>query len=1072
MKNKRKKYLIIALSIVAIFIFAGTYAYWNWTSSENKNVVFNTSKDLKDYITYDDGESKFVGDFQVSDSYLDGVHTTISMKKDGAANVSLIATINMDINAIGETMKVSPALKWVVTSGDSTNVGDVLSSGNFIGSNAGDTMVLLPNIEVLTTEQKFTIWIWIDSSENPSADLTGETLDTVVWTQIDQVEGVVSTFSITKKNATYQTIDATVVNNMNKIVSYAVTTSNTEPSTWTSISDTDQSNVYNLEYTVSTTGTYYIWFKDSLGNVVSDNVSVSEIDTSAPVCTFGEFSPSSVADGETATVDLVCTDNDLKNINLSINDIEITGSSATLSNISKVKTTNGYTYTISLVGTDVDGIVSLTLPSGKIFDSMNNTNESASSGNLTIQNDIEAPTITLSANSDSSYSQTKSVTVTIKDTNSGLASGASLQYGWSTSNTTEPSSYTTVNPSYTAGTTSGVTFTASGSGLTGDYYLWVVPVSLADVTGNSNTTTVKSTGTFKFDNTAPTGTISASMSGTTITATVSASDPQSGVSEYQYAIDTSSDCSTVGFASSTSSSYTFNISTFTTYYVCVKLKDNVGNLSSVISSSIADTTPPTAPTTMSFVFGDWSDYTDDTWTNKKVYAARSVGQNDASQRGPSGSTDSESGVAKYQISTDSNTWVDYNYVYTDAMFYMDSEGTHYRYFRACDNAGNCGSSLKKTAKIDRTTPTVSYNLTGGTYTTTKSVTVTASDSGGSGFNYMNVHVYKDGTKIESKSQNSITTSSFNVSLDSDGTWYVYTTVYDNAGNTQNQSPDNGYGWYYQQYTISTSKNGAYFVNNRTSIANLSNNLTGGMYRYQGTATAVTNNYICFGTSTKSTCTGNPGTYMYRIVGVTSDGLIKLIKMTSLSTKYAWHNSTSGWQVWPECQLYTKLNGSYYLTNTTYVPSEWSSKIANTTWRYKSSTSTYLYGDYISSYTGTQMYEYESATVTAQVGIMAIHDYYLSLGDSAICGNDTNSCVNSWIHYTNNNNASTDGEWTLARWTNTGGALYSYWIKSGGYPRPEYTVTSTRQVRPMIYLNSSVIIDSGTGTSSDPYIIRQ
>ena len=122
------------------------------------------------------------------------------MKKDGAANVSLMATINMDINAIGETMKVSPALKWVVTSGDSTNVGDVLSSGNFIGSNAGDTMVLLPNIEVLTTEQKFTIWIWIDSSENPSADLTGETLDTVVWTQIDQVEGVVSTFSITRKS--------------------------------------------------------------------------------------------------------------------------------------------------------------------------------------------------------------------------------------------------------------------------------------------------------------------------------------------------------------------------------------------------------------------------------------------------------------------------------------------------------------------------------------------------------------------------------------------------------------------------------------------------------------------------------------------------------------------------------------------------------------------------------------------------------------------------------------------------------------------------------------------------------
>ena len=130
MKNKKIIYLTIGLLVIGLLISLGTFAYWNWTSSENKNVVFNTSNNLKDYIIYDDGESKFVGDFQVSDSYLDGVHTTISMKKSSeATNVSLMATINMDINEIGEMMKVSPALKWVVTSGDSTNVGSILSSG-------------------------------------------------------------------------------------------------------------------------------------------------------------------------------------------------------------------------------------------------------------------------------------------------------------------------------------------------------------------------------------------------------------------------------------------------------------------------------------------------------------------------------------------------------------------------------------------------------------------------------------------------------------------------------------------------------------------------------------------------------------------------------------------------------------------------------------------------------------------------------------------------------------------------------------------------------------------------------
>ena len=1167
MKNKKIIYLTIGLLVIVLLISLGTFAYWNWMSSENKNVVFNTSKALKDYITYNDGESKFVGDFQVSDSYLDGVHTTISMKKDKAANVSLMATINMDINSIGETMKVSPALKWVVTSGDSTNVGSILSSGNFIGSNAGDTMVLLPNIEVLTTEQKFTIWIWIDSSENPSADLTGETLDTVVWTQIDQVEGVVSTFSITRKSTTYQTINATVVNNTNKIVSYAVTTSNTEPSTWTSISDTDQSNVYNLEYTVSTTGTYYIWFKDSLGNVVGDNVSVSEIDTSAPVCTFGEFSPSSVANGETATVDLVCTDNGLKNINLSINDIEITGSSATLSNISKVKTTNGYTYTISLVGTDVDGIVSLTLPSGKIFDSMNNTNDGVSSGNLTIQNDIEAPIITLSANSDSTYTKTKSVTVTIKDASSGLASGASLKYGWSTSNTTEPSSYTTVNPSYTAGTTSGVTFTASGSGLTGDYYLWVKPVTLKDTLGNSNTTIKKSTGTFKFDNTAPTGTISLSSSGAIITATVSASDPQSGISEYQYAKGTSSSCTEYTYTSSTNSSYNFTVSSAGTYYVCVRIKDNVGNVSEPISESI----------NIYEVSFDGNIFTMD--ETKTTYGLTTIYDPNTSYLTLNGSTSYSSGIAlnklsnmsfstgeKYKITityvsgsfSSSGSWVLATEVYNSSgsqvstrnysdtgfptsgsktstltissvgasegamlyvWIYMNdaytfsnykvkvditkvqtkylSNGQTYGTLPTATRIGytfdgwytyfSGGTKISSTTTfnnsanqtlyahwVDAIPPTVSYSVAGGTYTTAQNVTVTASDTGGSGYKCMDIQVNNSSGAILQKT--CITDTSYTVSLSSDGNYTIYTKVYDNAGNKQSQSPENQYGWYYQQYTISTTKNGAYFINNRTSIANLSNDLTGNMYRYQGSASAVTNNYICFGTSTKSTCTGNPGTYMYRIIGIDTSGRIKIIKKEAMDSSAAWSNSSSNYtNQWGSASLFTAINGSTFLTNTTYVPSGWSSKIETYTWYYGTQ-------NQVLNQPGTTIYNYElgsnayfKSTASAKISIMYMHDYYLAVDNTTSCGyggNTYGTCLASWIHWKQNDSSapSENGEWTMSASPSQYNNVNTAWYIGSGGSVSNTQVNYGENYRPVFFLTASTGITSGTGTISDPYII--
>ena len=102
--------------------------------------------------------------------------------------------------------------------------------------------------------------------------------------------------------------------------------------------------------------------------------------------------------------------------------------------------------------------------------------------------------------------------VQIKDEHSGIASGAKLQYGWSTSTTAEPVEWKDITlTGYTAGSTK-VTFIAEATEeekMTGKYYLWVKPVEVKDLAedGNEQTNTQKSQETYWLDNLAPTITL-------------------------------------------------------------------------------------------------------------------------------------------------------------------------------------------------------------------------------------------------------------------------------------------------------------------------------------------------------------------------------------------------------------------------------------------------------------------------------------------------------------------------------------------------------------------------------------
>lgn len=186
--NKKDIILFVSIFCVLALIASGTYAYWRWESSNTQNpqVIFNTMKGIDEYIYYDGGVSKFVGNFQPSSSHCGGKGNTIEfyvkssapdeMKESGI----LTATIKMDINDISSAISSSGYVKWAVTEGSESACGTLRASGSL---DSGGTITLLENLVISQSSSKYTVWVWVDSAAGNS--LSGESLDVNIWTQID-----------------------------------------------------------------------------------------------------------------------------------------------------------------------------------------------------------------------------------------------------------------------------------------------------------------------------------------------------------------------------------------------------------------------------------------------------------------------------------------------------------------------------------------------------------------------------------------------------------------------------------------------------------------------------------------------------------------------------------------------------------------------------------------------------------------------------------------------------------------------------------------------------------------------
>ena len=466
------------------------------------------------------------------------------------------------------------------------NINLTLSATDTAGSNESASGVAGFQLKYSTTNNEWGTSINVVATNGSATDTWGaERNETVYYRAVDEVGNVgpeVSTDIKIDKTAPQiiaptgdsayaktKSVTVTIKDTRSGLktgneVQYTWSTSNTTaPTTWTNATLSSYSNGTTSDVTFTATGSdltgdYYLWIhpvtlKDIAENATTTNVVSTDtykFDNQAPTgcsisgnptnwVTSATLTPATVTDAHNGTV-YYSWDNE-------------NNYSATKSN--KTVNANG-TYTLYVK----DGLGNST------------------SCNVSVSKiDTTAPSITLGSNSDSTYAKTKSVTVTIKDTQSGLKSGNSVQYAWSTSNTTAPTSWTNATlSSYSAGTTGNVTFTATGSGLTGSYYLWVHPVTLKDTIENATTANVVSTGTFKFDNTAPKNcSLTVSNTGTVTNRNLTigtATDEHHGSVNYQLKKGTSE---LVAYSTSKPGNGTYNVTENATY--TLYCKDDLGN---------------------------------------------------------------------------------------------------------------------------------------------------------------------------------------------------------------------------------------------------------------------------------------------------------------------------------------------------------------------------------------------------------------------------------------------------------------------------------------------------------------
>ena len=264
---------------------------------------------------------------------------------------------------------------------------------------------------------------------------------------------------------------------------------------------------------------------------------------------------------------------------------------------------------------------------------------------------------------------------------------------------------------------------------------------------------------------------------------------------------------------------------------------------------------------------------------------------------------------------------------------------------------------------------------------------------------------------------------------------------------------------------------------------------------------------------------NPNNYvrfnneLWRIIGVFGNN-VKLIRSESLAD-LSWDSSASsvngGWGVneWSQADLQVYLNKMYYggtevtcyggtNNQTTTCPTNTidetsKSLIDNHTWNTGAPNHNTLYNDTTESYDTVEFYKAERGNETGKIcnggdycndtvtrktewtgyiGLPYVTDWAYASSESdcntKIDKSSTYKCKNNnWMHYGSTYN---DVTWVMSPYANPGDAS-NVWFVSGDGLAGNDCAASPRSAFPTIYLKSNILIESGNGTSSDPYVLK-
>ena len=264
---------------------------------------------------------------------------------------------------------------------------------------------------------------------------------------------------------------------------------------------------------------------------------------------------------------------------------------------------------------------------------------------------------------------------------------------------------------------------------------------------------------------------------------------------------------------------------------------------------------------------------------------------------------------------------------------------------------------------------------------------------------------------------------------------------------------------------------------------------------------------------------NPNNYvsfnneLWRIIGVFGNN-VKLIRSEKIGN-LSWDSSESsvnnGWGVneWSQSDLKNYLNTMYYggtsvtcyngqSNKTTTCPTNIldnnaKALIDNHTWNTGAPNYNELYNNTTKSYDTVEFYKAERGTVngkicssgdycndtvtrttewTGYIALPYVTDYAYASSEkdcnTKIDQSSTYKCKNNnWMHYGSTWN---DVMWVLSPRAYPDDASY-VWLVSGAGNTGRHDAANPLSAFPTIYLKSNILIESGKGTSSDPYILK-